>query len=102
QNLVLWDGIRMYQSGHFFGLISAFNPYLTQRVTLIKNGSSAHLGEGVSSTIDIRTDDQVTASFSGGGGINMLYGDFFGKIPVSKKISLHVSGRRSIADIIQT
>ena len=27
QNLVLWDGIRMYQSGHFFGLISAINPY---------------------------------------------------------------------------
>jgi len=27
QNLILWNGIKMYQSGHFFGLISAFNPY---------------------------------------------------------------------------
>ena len=26
QNLILWNGIKMYQSGHFFGLISAFNP----------------------------------------------------------------------------
>ncbi len=32
QNLILWDGIKMYQSGHFFGLISAFNPYLTNKV----------------------------------------------------------------------
>ena len=27
QNLILWDGVRVYQSGHFFGLISAINPY---------------------------------------------------------------------------
>jgi hypothetical protein len=26
QNLVLWDGIKIYHSGHFFGTISAFNP----------------------------------------------------------------------------
>ncbi len=26
QNLFLWNGIRMFQTGHFFGLISAFNP----------------------------------------------------------------------------
>ena len=36
QNLIFWDGIKMYQSGHFFGLISAFNPYLTKNVVLIK------------------------------------------------------------------
>ena len=39
QNLILWDGIKMYQAGHFFGLISALNPRITKRVTLIKNGS---------------------------------------------------------------
>ena len=32
QNLLLWDGIKMYQSGHFFGLISAFNPHTTKRI----------------------------------------------------------------------
>ena len=26
ENSILWDDIKMYQSGHFFGLISAFNP----------------------------------------------------------------------------
>lgn len=102
QNLVLWDGIRMYQSGHFFGLISAFNPYLIEKVTLTKNGTTAFLGDGVSSTIDIRTDDHLTAGFSGGGGINLINGDVFAKIPLSKKASLHISGRRSIADALET
>ncbi|HEY4617322.1 MAG TPA: carboxypeptidase-like regulatory domain-containing protein, partial [Flavobacterium sp.] len=29
QNLMIWDNIKMYHSGHFFGLISAYNPNLT-------------------------------------------------------------------------
>lgn len=102
QNLVLWDGIRMYHSGHFFGLISSYNPYLTEKVTLIKNGSSSALGDGVSSTIDIRSDDKLAEGFSGGAGLNMIYGDAFAKIPLSQKASLHVSTRRSTADVIQT
>lgn len=102
QNLVLWDGMRMYQQGHFFGLISAFNPYLTHEVTLVKNGTSARYSDGVSSTIDIRSDDEVSRTFTGGAGINMIDVDLLTKIPLSSKSSIHVSGRRSIADIVET
>ncbi|MEM7297755.1 MAG: carboxypeptidase-like regulatory domain-containing protein [Bacteroidota bacterium] len=27
QNLILWNGIKTYNQGHFFGMISTFNPY---------------------------------------------------------------------------
>lgn len=102
QNLILWDGVRMYQSGHFFGLISVFNPYFTDKVIFTKNGTSAGLGEAVSSTVDIRTDNRVTEKFTGTGGFNLINGDLLFKIPLSKKTSLHLSGRRSFADVIQT
>lgn len=102
QNLVLWDGIRMYLSGHFFGLISAFNPYLTEKVALIKNGTTAFLGDGVSSTIDIRPENQLTTGFSGGAGVNLINGDAFARIPLSERAAIHVSGRRSIADALET
>lgn len=92
----------MYQSGHFFGLISSFNPYLAKEVTLTKNGTSAALSDGVSSIIDIRTDDKVSQKFSGGAGINMINADLFFKFPLTKQISLQVSARRSISDLIQT
>jgi hypothetical protein len=36
QNLVLWDNIKMYHSGHFFGLISPYNPNLTNKVIVSK------------------------------------------------------------------
>ncbi|MEP5935163.1 MAG: TonB-dependent receptor plug domain-containing protein, partial [Winogradskyella arenosi] len=59
QNLILYEGIRMYQSGHFFGLISAFNPYLTEEISISKNGTSARFGDAVSSTIAIKSKDVI-------------------------------------------
>ena len=60
QNLILWDGIKMYQSGHFFGLISAFSPYLTHEVKVSKNGTSAMYGDGVSSIIDMKSSSAIS------------------------------------------
>lgn len=102
QNLVLWDGMKMYQQGHFFGLISAFNPYFTKHVDLIKNGTSTMFSDGVSSMIDIRSDNDVTPVLSGGAGLNMINADAHLNVPISRKSSLHVAFRRSLADIIKT
>ncbi|NND51247.1 MAG: Plug domain-containing protein, partial [Flavobacteriaceae bacterium] len=80
QNLILWDGIKMYQSGHFFGLISAFNPYLTEDVIVSKNGASAMYGDGVSSIIDMRSSNELQAKFSGGAGLNLISADAYTKV----------------------
>ncbi|WP_373518593.1 carboxypeptidase-like regulatory domain-containing protein [Pricia sp.] len=102
QNLVLWNGIKMYQSGHFFGLISAFNPHLTDKVVLTKNGTSSEYGEGVSGIIDIRTKDSISDQFYGGAGANLIGGDVYGHLPISGKLAVQVSARRSLTDILNT
>ncbi len=102
QNLILWDGIKMYQSGHFFGLISAFNPYLTDRVSIIKNGTSSQYGDGVSGVIIMETNDEINDSFSGGAGFNLISGDVYGQVPFSDKLALQFSGRRSVTDFLNT
>ena len=99
QNLILYEGIRMYQTGHFFGLISAFNPYLSETISISKNGTSAKLGNGVSSSISIENADNLDKKISGGIGGNLLSVDGFTKIPLSKKTELQVSARRSFTDI---
>ena len=100
QNLILYEGIRMYQSGHFFGLISAFNPYLSKDVTISKNGTSAKFGNAVSSTIAIENTDQLDVEFKAGIGGNLLSVDGFAKIPLSKKIELQIAARRSYTDLV--
>lgn len=102
QNLILWDGIKMYQSGHFFGLISAFNPYLTQHVDVFKNGTSARYGDGVSSVIDMQNANELSHHFKAGVGLNMTHMDGFLVLPLGKKTELQFSTRRSITDWIDT
>ena len=97
ENLLLWDDIKMYQSGHFFGLISAFNPDLTKQVFIYKNGTHPRFGESVSGVIDMRSKNTVTEEFSGGVGVNLINGSAFADIPLSDRASLQVSGRHSLS-----
>ena len=100
QNLILYEGIRMYQSGHFFGLISAFNPYLSDDIRISKNGTSALFGNGVSSTISIKNSNVIDKKLNAGLGVNLLSGDGYAKIPLNEKMALQLSARRSATDLI--
>lgn len=102
QNLFLWDGIKMYQSGHFFGLISAFNPYTTKQVKVSKNGTSAKYGDGISSVIDMQLSNTIDNNFKAGAGFNLINADAYAKIPISRKTELQLATRRSITDLIIT
>jgi hypothetical protein len=102
QNLILWDGIKMYHAGHFFGLISAYNPYLTKKVTVTKNGTSSAFSDGVSSTINMQTSNRITNKISGGGGFNLLSADAFVNVPIKENLEFQISARRSFTDVINT
>ncbi len=102
QNLMLWNGIKMYQSGHFFGLISAFNPYLTETVSVYKNGTPAQYGDGVSSVINMDTRNTIDNFFYGGAGVNFISGDVFGRIPIKENLAFQFSARRSTTDFMDT
>ncbi|MEY8862798.1 TonB-dependent receptor plug domain-containing protein [Tenacibaculum singaporense] len=102
QNLILWDDIKMYQTGHFFGLISSFNPKITQNVQVITNGTSASYSNGVSGTIHMKTEDILQTAFTGSFSINFINANIFTDIPLGKKSSLQLAARRSIDDWIKT
>lgn len=102
QNLILWDGIKMYHSGHFFGLISAFNPYVIEEVSVYKSGTETRYGDRISGVIDIQTDTKVPEKLSGGFGFNMTHGDAYLKIPIAKNFGVTVSARRAFTDVWET
>ena len=102
QNLYLWNGIRMFQTGHFFGLISAFNPSLAQNIVITKNGTSAFYGESVSSVIDISSHLMDFEKNKNSISTNLISAEFFTQFKTSKKSSFIISGRRSLTDFITT
>ncbi len=102
QNLILWDHIKMYNTGHLFGMISAFNPNVITEAKIFKGGADPKYGDRASGVIDISSDKKITDTLHGGAGINGTHADVFLKAPIGKKIGLVVSGRRSYTDIIET
>lgn len=102
QNLFLWNGIRMYQTGHFFGLISVFNPNLAHTISIHKNGSSAFYGESVSSVVAISSTPEAVEKNTFSAGVNMINADIYAKYNLSKKSYIEISGRKSITDFAET
>ena len=102
QNYISWDGIKMYQSGHFFGLISMYNPEITQKVELRKNGSSASETDGVSGSIKMKTDEYLNSGLKTNLGVNLIDVNGSADIPLGKQASLQVAARKSISDFVET
>jgi hypothetical protein len=102
QNLFLWNGIRMFQTGHFFGLISAFNTSLAQTISVTKNGSSAFYDESVSSLVVISSHLKPIEKTSSSISTNLISAEFFTQIKASGKASFTLSGRRSLTDFFMS
>jgi len=103
QNLILWNGIKIYQTGHLFGSFSAFNPYITKKIAFINKGTDAKYGDRISSVIDIKTNEKISKEFKGGFGFNLIDFDGYIEVPIIKdKLSVEISGRRSITDFFPT
>jgi hypothetical protein len=100
QNLFMWNGIRLFQTGHFFGLISALNPNPAYNIKIFKNGTSAYYGESVSSAVDISSRSENIEGNTTTIGSNMINADFYTRLKASEKANFEIAARRSFTDII--
>ncbi len=103
QNLILWDGIRLYHPGHLFGMISGINPNVTQTVNFYNKATNPKFGERISSSIDIKTTDEIEENLKVNVGVNALNADVYIKAPLIKdKLGVQISGRKSYTQWVQT
>ncbi len=85
QNLVLWEGIPMYHTGHFFGLYDAFNPYVVDEVDVWRGNFGAGHGGRNSSVIDIKGRPEIVDESTWGFGFNLLHANLFMEKPLFRK-----------------
>ncbi|MFT4566984.1 MAG: ferric enterobactin receptor [Saprospiraceae bacterium] len=102
QNLVLLDGMTVYNVDHFFGFFSAFNADAIKDVQLYKGAFPAKYGGRLSSVVDLTGKTGDPNKFHGNLGLNLLNGRASVQIPLFKKGSLSINGRRSYTDIIKS
>ena len=100
QNLVLWEDIPMYHTAHYFGMISAFNPYIIKKASVYRGGFDADYGGRISSVIDLRSDDVDMKENQFDVGVNFLNAFASGKVKLlADKAMLIFSLRSSYAGI---
>lgn len=101
QNLILLDGVPVYNASHLFGFFSVFNADAINSVELMKGGFPARYGGRLSSVLDIRMKEGNTNEFHGEGSIGIISSKLSLEGPIIKgKTSFIVSGRRTYLDIL--
>lgn len=101
QNLMLLDGVPVYNASHLFGFFSVFNADAINRVELIKGGFPARYGGRLSSVIDIAMKDGNMKEVHGEGSIDIIAAKFTIEAPIKKdRTSFIVSGRRTYIDVL--
>ncbi len=100
QNLILLDGVPVYNASHLFGFFSIFNADAIQNVNLIKGGFPARYGGRLSSVIDINMKEGNNNEFHGEGAIGNVATKLTIEGPIHKgKTSYMLSGRRTFMDL---
>lgn len=102
QNLVLLDGMTVYKVDHFFGFFSAFNANAIKDVQLFKGGFPAKYGGRTSSVVDLTGKTGSFEKVGASVGVNFLSANGMVEVPIGRKLSILLAGRRSFTDIIQS
>jgi len=101
QNLILLDGVPVYNASHLFGFFSVFNSDAIKDVKLIKGGFPARYGGRLSSVLDINMKEGNKKELKGAGSIGLMAAKFTLEGPLgSEKTSFIVSGRRTYIDLL--
>jgi outer membrane receptor for ferrienterochelin and colicin len=101
QNLILLDGVPIYNPNHVFGFLSIFNTEALKNVTLYKSSFPARFGGRLSSVIDITTRDGNQQRFAGSvtAGLPTVAINLEGPI-VRDRTSFTFSARRTYLDLL--
>lgn len=101
QNLILLDGVPVYNAAHLFGFFSVFNADAINNVEIIKGGFPARYGGRLSSVIDISMKEGNNQEFKGTGSVGLISSKLTLEGPLAKgKSSFIVSGRRTYIDLL--
>lgn len=101
ENLILLDGVPLYNIDHLFGFFSVFTPESIKKVSVYKSSFPARYNGRVSSVIDVRTNDGDMRNYHGTIGVGLLSAklQFEGPI-VKERTAFNISARRSYIDIL--
>lgn len=101
QNLILLDGVPVYNASHLFGFFSVFNADAIKNVRLTKGGFPARFGGRLSSVLEIDMKEGNMKEYKGNASVGLIASRMTVEGPIQKdKSSFIISARRTYADAL--
>lgn len=101
ENLLMLDGVPVYNVNHLFGFFSVFNTDALKNVTLYKGSFPARFGERLSSVVDIRMKDGNEKEIHGSASLGLIASKINVEGPIIKdRTTFNISARRTYIDIL--
>ena len=100
ENLILLDGVPLYNVNHAAGFFSAFNSDAIKNVTLYKGNFPARFGGRLSSVVDVRMKDGDMYEYHGNLSVGLIAAKVNAEGPIIPgKTSFNLSFRRTYYDL---
>lgn len=101
QNLIMLDGVPIYNSSHAFGFFSVFNPDAISGFSFYKGGIPARYAGRLSSVLDIKMKEGNNRKITGKASLGLIASNFMLEGPIGgENTSFFISGRRTLIDLI--
>lgn len=100
QNLVLLDGVIVYNPSHLGGFLSTFNSDALLDIRLHKGAFPAEYGGRLSSVLDMTMREGTKEKVKGSGGISLISSRLTVEGPINDDATFMLSGRRMYLDLL--
>lgn len=95
QNLILLDGMKLYNTNHVGGFTSLINTEIVKSVDVYKGGFPSQYGGRASSVIDIHTKDGNSKEWHGSFTLGLISSGLLVEGPITPKINMMLAARSS-------
>jgi hypothetical protein len=99
QNLILLDGAKLYNTGHFGAYVSLFNTDIIKHAEVYKSGFPSRFGGRLSSVIDITTRDGNREKIKGNFTVGILNSGLALNGPLSDDVTFSIGLRSTYYDL---
>ncbi len=95
ENLIILDGITLYNVTHYFGIFSIVNPHVVDEVKVYKNAFPAEYGGRTSAVVDIRSAQrsQGNTEALAIADVNLMTSSVLLDVPLGKQFRVMAAGR---------
>ncbi len=98
QNLILLDGMKLFNPFHAFGSLSTFDPEIVKSVEVYSGAFPAGYGGRLSSVLNVTSRDGNRSRIAGRAGINFISSELALEGPAGDDIGWIMSVRKSLSD----